>query len=101
MARAENQSKSKVSTGPGGRRPGAGRPKGSKNAKTLEIEARARQHAGDALKALVTVATTSESDSARVAAANALLDRAYGRPKQVTKIEGDEDEPIRIVVERA
>lgn len=42
-----------------------------------------------ALKALVDVATTSESDSAKVAAANALLDRAYGKAPQSVKHSGN------------
>ena len=40
----------------------------------------ARQYASDALKALQHVATKGKSESARVTAACALLDRGYGRP---------------------
>ncbi len=57
------------------------RPKGAKNHATIEIETRAREHAGDAIAALVEVAKDKKS-AARVAAASALLDRGYGRPKQ-------------------
>lgn len=73
----------------GGKRPGAGRKRGGKNAATLEIEAAAKRYAGDALKALVHVAKQSESDSARVAAASALLDRAYGKPRQSLEHSGE------------
>ena len=70
----------------GGRRPGAGRPKGSKNAATKEADATigelARQHGADALAALVEIATGGTSEAARVSAANALLDRGYGKPTQ-------------------
>lgn len=59
-----------------------GRPPGSKSKTTLEIEAAVRAHAGDAIKALVAVATKGKREAARVAAATALLDRGYGRPKQ-------------------
>ena len=68
----------------GGRRPGAGRPAGSPNKATAAQKATlgelARAHAGDAIAALAEVAARGESESARVAAACALLDRAFGRP---------------------
>jgi len=47
-----------------------------------EIEALARQYAPQAIEALVKIATSGQSDSARVAAATAILDRAFGRPSQ-------------------
>lgn len=62
---------------------GMGRPKGARNKATLEIEAKARLYCDDALAALHSICRQSESDSARVSAATALLDRGYGRPKQV------------------
>jgi len=39
-----------------------------------------RQYTRDAVKALVKTVRTSKSEAARVCAANALLDRGYGRP---------------------
>lgn len=76
----------------GGKRPGAGRRQGSGNRATKEHKATlsdlARTHTAVALKALVTVATKGESESARVAAANALLDRAYGKPRQSVEHSG-------------
>jgi hypothetical protein len=43
----------------------------------------AREHTADALTTLIQVATTAgTSESARIAAAVAILDRAYGRPAQ-------------------
>lgn len=43
----------------------------------------ARQHTEDAIQTLVSIAKNPKSsDSARVSAATALLDRAYGRPSQ-------------------
>ena len=44
------------------------------------IQELARQNAPKALAALVEVATSGKSESARVAAACALLDRGYGKP---------------------
>lgn len=46
------------------------------------IEERARALTDVALRALESVATHSDSDAARVTAATALLDRAYGKPTQ-------------------
>jgi hypothetical protein len=60
----------------------AGRPKGALNKATKDIKALAAKHTPEALSTLVSVMTKGESERARVAAANSLLDRAYGRPKQ-------------------
>lgn len=84
--------------GPGGRRPGAGRPKGRKNARTLEIEAAAKKYAADALKALHHVATKGLNESARVGAATALLDRGYGRPRQSLEHSGEGGGPLTVTV---
>ena len=69
----------------GGARPGAGRPAGTRNRATQEMKRTltemARDHTDIALSALVEVAQTG-SDAARVSAANALLDRGYGKPQQ-------------------
>ncbi len=74
----------------GGARPGAGRPKGAKSATTLEIEAAAKSFALNALNALNLIAQKGKSESARVAAAVALLDRGFGRPKQAVEVGADD-----------
>lgn len=73
-----------------------GRPPGTKNLKTLEIEAAARAYAGDALKALLHVATKGESEGARVAAAEALLSRGYGKPRQAVEHSGPDGGPLDV-----
>ena len=73
----------------GGARVGAGRPRGRRDAKTIEIQEAAKAHAGDALAALVDVALHSTSDGARVSAATALLDRGYGKPRQAIEHTGN------------
>jgi hypothetical protein len=82
----------------GGRRPGAGRPKGKQSKTTIKAKATiselAQKHAPDALKALVEIATKGESESARVSAANALLDRGYGKPSQAHQHSGPNGGPI-------
>ena len=58
------------------RKPG-GRPK-----VVTEIRQLARERGPKAIAARVKVMTKGKSEAARVAAANALLDRGWGRPKQ-------------------
>jgi len=66
----------------GGKREGAGRPKGVISEAKRQIADMAKEHGPTALQTLVDIATTGEGESARVAASNAILDRAYGRPLQ-------------------
>jgi hypothetical protein len=73
----------------GGRRTGAGRQRGARTKKTIEIQEAAKKYAGDALKALAEIATTGTSEAARVSAATALLDRGYGRPRQAIEHTGN------------
>lgn len=76
---------------------GPGRPKGSKNKvsqeKRMTLAELARAHTGTALNALVDVAKNG-TDSAKVAAASALLDRAYGRPVQSIEGAGENGEHL-------
>ena len=76
----------------GGFREGAGRPSGSTNKSSPEQSQRlselAKAYTEEALQTLVDVARNGRTDAARVSAANALLDRAYGKPavKEETEI---------------
>jgi hypothetical protein len=47
-----------------------------------ELREAAREFTDDALQALVSICKNGKTESARVAAANALLDRGYGKPAQ-------------------
>jgi hypothetical protein len=68
----------------GGFREGAGRPSGSANKSSPEQSQRlselAKAYTEEALQTLVDIARNGRTDAARVSAANALLDRAYGKP---------------------
>lgn len=68
----------------GGFREGAGRPPGSTNksspAQSNRLSELAKTYTNEALETLVEVARNGRTDAARVSAANALLDRAYGKP---------------------
>ncbi len=85
----------------GGKRQGAGRPQGARSKATKAHKASlsdlARQHTSTALTALVDIAKKGGSESARVAAANALLDRAYGKPTQSHEHSGPGGTPITTV----
>ena len=74
----------------GGRRPGAGRPAGSQNRDTAASRAALADlvagHVEVAIKTLSDIAQNGESESARVSASVAILDRAYGRPGQAVEI---------------
>lgn len=85
-------------SGRGGKRQGAGRKPGSKDRSTVEQSATlselAREHTSTALDVLVQVAQASESDAARVSAANSILDRGYGKPTQPTEHTGKDGAPL-------
>ncbi|CAO4196661.1 DUF5681 domain-containing protein [Methylorubrum extorquens] len=61
-----------------------GRPKAS-----ARVRDAAREHTEAALAVLVQIATAGESEAARMAAANAILDRGYGKPTQPVDGDGD------------
>ena len=84
----------------GGYRSGAGRPTGSLNKSSSEHGQRlselAKDYTHDALLTLVDVAKNGRSEAARVSAANALLDRAYGKPAVYQELEEREIPPMVI-----
>jgi hypothetical protein len=61
----------------------------------------AREHSEEAIKALADIAANGESEAARVSAATALLDRAFGRPRQDLGIEMVPDEATAALLEQA
>lgn len=69
-----------------------GRKAGAKNVATREakiaLEVLAQQHSEAALSALVDVMNNGVSPAARVAAAPAILDRGYGKPRQAVAHSG-------------
>lgn len=66
----------------------------------LEIKSLARAHTESALNVLAGIMNEPEAQaSARVSAAQALLDRGWGKAPQV--IAGDQENPVRVVLEAA
>lgn len=86
----------------GGKRPGAGRPAGSENTDTAAARAAlselASGHVEVALSALAEIASSGQSEAARVSASCAILDRAYGKPGQAVEMSGQTTGPSRIVL---
>jgi len=68
---------------------GRGRPKGSLNKATATVKEAAQAFTNDALEVLAKIMKSGESEAARVAAANSILDRGHGKPKQSLDVEAD------------
>lgn len=88
----------------GGTRKGAGRPPGRRNKQTVRQAARlselAREYTEEALKALADVMMNG-SDAARVSAANAILDRGYGKALQPHDLDlDDKGTGITVVIQK-
>jgi hypothetical protein len=70
----------------GGIREGAGRPAASPNRATIDMKSRlsmlAREFTWDAFDTLLDVCKNGQTDSARIAAATAILDRGFGKPRE-------------------
>lgn len=78
-----------------GRKTG-GRQLGTPNKATADLKVAAAVYTKEMLLVLVGIANNSESDTARVAAANSILDRAHGKPTQT--LAGDKDNPLLVPV---
>lgn len=73
----------------GGKREGAGRPKGAVNKATADIREAAQEYTDEALMVLAEVMRDGDSAAARVAAANSILDRGHGKPRQSMDVEAN------------
>lgn len=74
----------------GGKRENAGRKPGSPNKVTADVRAAASEHGPYAIQVLVEIMTNENApEAARIAAANAVLDRACGKPSQGVSLNAD------------
>ena len=92
MAASDTTATTKVVRSGRGAKPGerrGGRVAGTPNKCTKTLKELAREYTPKALKTLAQIMETGESEAARVSAANAILDRGYGKPSTV--LAGDED----------
>jgi len=83
----------------GGRRPGAGRPLGVPNKLTRPLRELAALHSADCIAVLVELRDHAEAEQVRLAAANSLLDRGHGKPRQ--EIDLRDDNRITVIVNRS
>lgn len=91
----------------GGKQPGGGRPKGSKNKSTVArdagrawMEAQARTYTDEALAVLAAIMREGTSEPARIAAARELLDRGHGKaPQALTDADGGPLIPSKVIHE--
>ena len=74
-----------------------GRVKGVPNKATADVKEAARIHGPDAIRVLAALMTDADTDSAKISAANSILDRAYG--KATTVVGNEEGEAFRVVHE--
>ena len=85
----------------GGSKPGerrGGRQAVTPNKVTAELASLARIHTMEALAALIRIANDPDAPAAaRISAANAVLDRGHGKPRQALEHGGDGRNPIQIV----
>lgn len=73
----------------GGKRPGAGRPPGSPNKVTASVREAAQVFSDEAVNTLAAIMKDGKAPAvARIAASNAILDRAHGRPHQSIEVDG-------------
>ena len=86
----------------GGKRDGAGRPAGQPNRDTAQRRAALADlvdgHVQTAVATLAEIAKDGQSESARISASTAILDRAYGRPAQAVEMDVTDTTPERIEV---
>ena len=79
---------------------GKGRPKGALNKATQDIKAAARIHGPKALEVLSSLMLGAESETARIAAAKEILDRAYGKATQPIANEEGQAFALQIIERR-
>ncbi len=72
----------------GGKRAGAGRPKGARTKTTAQLMDAAKAYSAEALETFAQVMRNGESEAARVAAADKMLDRGHGKAPQPQTGEG-------------
>ncbi len=92
------EKESRAVGGIGGRRPGAGRPLGSPNKLTRPLKELASRHSADCIAVLVELRDHAEAEQVRLAAANSMLDRGHGRPRQ--ELDVTDRGSLTIIVQR-
>jgi len=76
--------------------PGSGRKKGTGNKSTTEIKTLAQTFGSQAVRRLKWLMSHSKSENVQVNAAQALLDRGYGKPVAQVQHTGADSGPIKV-----
>ena len=71
----------------GGKRAGAGRPKGARKKTTADLMDAAKVYTAEALDTFVAAMRSGETHAIRAAAADKILDRGYGKAPQALNVE--------------
>lgn len=58
----------------------------------------ARQHTATAINALAEIAQNGSSEAAVISASEALLNRAWGKPRDTVEIQGQDGAPLGLIV---
>jgi hypothetical protein len=64
-----------------------------------EVQELARQYAPRAIVELARLALKAKNETARIAAIRELLDRGYGRPRQVMEVSLPADNPLQLLLD--
>ena len=64
-----------------------------------EVQELARQYAPKAIVELARLALKAKNETARIAAIRELLDRGYGRPRQVMEVSVPADNPLQLLLD--
>jgi hypothetical protein len=86
--------------GNGGKRPGAGRPKGSRGKRAVEVEAAARGIVEDPEVQAMMLKQAKEG-LLPAPIMQMLYAYSYGKPIERVQLSGDEDQPLRVIIRRA
>jgi hypothetical protein len=82
----------------GGKREGAGRPKGALNKINRPVKELASDQSAASIDKLVYLRDSAQSEQVQFAAAKELLDRAHGRPRQ--ELDVNAGKSVTVIVER-
>ena len=67
------------------------------NKVTADIRAAAQAYTDDALATLAQIMKAGESEAARVAAANSILDRGFGKPRQAMDVDAQVKTDVTVI----
>lgn len=80
-------------------KPGQSANPGGRSKLEKDVRDLAREHSIAAINRLVYLMDNAQSERTQAAAAEALLDRAWGRPPQAIIGGGEGDSPIRLIID--